>query len=203
MQNYRDYVKQIFPLGFEDLIYYYELTEYNGNYESYFQFCQENLLTQWQGLDFHPCFIYFRNDKELQALARRLSTGEGIIEINNGLFEKLNDIFYQNRKFISSLPGVSQLEDENLMDAPMYYLMFQELMLFLYYHELGHVIQFSQMNMMITERNMASKGFDNSLLLHVMEMDSDEIASNFTIHHIMATWEKAPIEHVPTNSLKL
>jgi hypothetical protein len=193
--EYREYIEQFKHLGYEGYIFYPDEDKTYGKvFSSFFTFCRDNIdHDMWKGLDIKPCYFFFEKADDCNAVAEELLTGEKVIGINKGLVIAFNDIFTDLDPVIEALPETKILRQIGL-DTPAYYLMFQACTMFIYYHELGHIIQFSGAERKkFQEKRMAAAGNFN-ILDHASEFDSDEFATNFTFEHIKYYWEKIPAE---------
>jgi len=81
--------------------------------------------------------------------------------------------------------------------------MFQVCTMFVYYHELGHIIQFSGAEKRIVEEKRA-KAFAKkfNILDHAEEFDSDEFAINLTFEQLKYHWEKTISENKSSEALE-
>lgn len=163
-------------------------------FEEFFQFCQVNLseVCVELGYNIEPAKLYFTNRTSVNACAAH---GEKyyVIKINMGAIHNVFDLFCNN----------DILEDEELLTykefndlivkdkgASIVFLMFQAAIQFTYYHELGHLIQFSQQGggkASIAEQYTGTNGKFEPLK-HIMEYDADNHGTHNVAFHTDDFW---------------
>lgn len=133
--------------------------------------------------------MFFVNDKSNNAFGGKADES-GMIGINYGLVDSIINIVNKNRDYLHTsrvgkvleLSGLSELNIESIIS--------QACLLFLFYHELGHVIQQSEtpkqmMREKIESEDKTPNGYDS----HVLETDSDEFASNIVSNIHIQYWK--------------
>lgn len=145
--------------------------------------------------------MYFTNDSRVNALA-----GHGqiyyVIKINMGVLHELYSLFYFND--ILDDPELLEYQEfgnflENSLNeqtrVPLSFLMAQNGTLFTYYHELGHLIQFSQKG---AGKAMQSEQYTDEdkdkfdPLKHIEEFDADQHGASSLAFHIYDLFQKLP-----------
>jgi hypothetical protein len=182
-------------------VYDYSYSPFYNNYNDLYKFVFDNIATQWEDFNVKPCYFFFNDDIKLQAIAM---PRKRVITIFKGLIEELKIYFESYKTYLNSLPNEKQPNLLRHLDAPIDHLMFQMTTQFLYYHELGHIIQVAQeseksfFEAHSIDQQWSKYSFDD----HVLEMDSDDFAAHFVINHIIYYWQKLPLEAKNQQSLE-
>jgi hypothetical protein len=109
--------------------------------------------------------------------------------LNKGLIEGLYGFFEKNEESIRKIcntvfPGLVEK-----LDIPVWFLFFQQTTMFTYYHEHGHILQFSGgPAMRLTEKRALIEGKDFDMTSHAMEIDADIHAAHLMTFHIIEYW---------------
>ena len=128
-----------------------------------------NELFRFRKHGIEPFFIYFANNSEINAKATK-KNGAYIICLNKGLVEHFNRLFaYFNLSDYAELSKYQIIED-NIKDK-FGELIFQSTLLFTFFHELGHLIQFID-NPEAEINELLSSDF-KSIQSHSVELDAD------------------------------
>lgn len=156
-------------------------------YQKLYEFCQVNLervKNEFLQID-KPSYIYIKDCDELNARAYNNSF---VICVFKGLFQDLYNFFIKDGK-LKSLNDYRLIE--GLSDSGLEYLLFQQTLLFIYYHELAHIIQYNNYNRLNDKFLEYSRGEryqkvheDYNRLSHIMEVDADTHAVNLVCTHI-------------------
>jgi len=154
---------------------------------SHYKFCQDALLLH-KDFGIEPYLIYYKDLSDIDAKARKTKKHYLII-INKGIIE------FFNRNLVSyfdlhDYDEVNKyLELENKLTNPIGELMYQSIMHFTFYHELGHLIQFSgKENGELNES--LNDGHKYSIDLHCEELDADLFASISLSTHLYQYFER-------------
>ncbi|MCE7070912.1 hypothetical protein LZG74_11395 [Dyadobacter sp. CY327] len=185
MSEYKKHVDSLPDKVDKTSIYDYENDTLSKVFEGFFNFCSTNIKTEWPKFDVARCGFFYRDQAVNNAMA--VKSGTDIwIEVNNHLLESLYKKFNVEKKaVIESLPEAALLKNV-VPDDNLPYLMFQSTTMFLYYHELGHILQYDKtdINQRLSENAAAGTAAQFSLERHAREMDSDEFAANFLYEQI-------------------
>lgn len=184
-----DYIKNAIELddntelSIKKDIYDYNYKRLHFIFEQTYNFCQENLSNTNSKHIFQPAKIYFGVSSEINASARR-KWGYSLIKFNKGLVEEFHDLLYcrfGERKKESPESDFLQYEKN-----PQTTIMFQTAILFLFYHELGHLIQFGNNGSCEKEESTKINGSGiYSLDDHAMEIDADLYACSYLSDNIV------------------
>lgn len=164
-------------------IYSFIETPNEQQFESFYNFCRGNLNINSDRYSLGPNVIIFLNDFSVNAKAG-VRNNYYVIAFNSGLIVwsiqniLMNEGYHNfiNEKFPETLKYY-----DNSLDV----LSFQLSTQFTYYHELAHLIQFSNNNeaeTLISERMIYEVNYD--LTLHWLEMNADTFASISISSHI-------------------
>lgn len=157
-----------------------------------FDFSHVNITQQWSRYNIQPAIIFFLDDDEINARAIVIN-GHYIIEINRGLITDLYDFFAQNESLIESILQKQFPDLIGKLDIPSYFLFYQLTTLFTYYHEHGHILQFtSGPKTMASEKKKMTAYSPFSMEDHAMEIDADIHAAHLITFHIIEYWKKLP-----------
>lgn len=169
-----------------------DVYDYSGDvnadeYESTFQFYQENLERQSR-YNIGNCIYYFDKDNSFNAAAIK-KKNHNLIKIHKGLMVDMMNMFKNNPDLLNH-PDLSKYSEfEDILDVPNHILMYQNASHFVFYHELGHLIQFNNL-----EQKSLQEALNNTvnfnLSKHIGEMDADEFAGVSMASHISQYFEK-------------
>src|ERR1035437_8201724 len=134
-------------------------------FEDYFNFCQENLSERCPCYSIQPAKFYFINNTTVNACASHPNEYY-IIGVNSGTMVSLNGLFKSH------------------------FLMLQGIMLFIFYHELAHLIQKSPTLVLgLSEKHNITDKSIYSIQRHVLEYDADLNGANKLCHHLIDYWK--------------
>lgn len=167
-----------------DFIGYAGQDEFLENYI----FCQ-TALDDHQKYGIFPSFFYFRNCNDISANARKTKNGYYLIGLNKGL----SDFFYRNLVLYFNLENFDNLQKykliEDKLEQPIGELMYKSILHFTFYHELGHLIQFTEfVNKELNESLV--DGNEYNIDNHCDELDADLFASISLSTHLYQYFEK-------------
>lgn len=173
--------------------------DHKERYQSFFDFCQENLDEECEKYMYNikPGFFYFTDSTEFNAYAD-LQNKTYIIGLNRGVIDDLSNFFLSKNIFSLHNELVKFLDLDKKIWARkkvhLNYLMFQNFNQFLYYHELGHLIQFSNSDSNKKDEKylISSNNFD--FKSHIDEIDADLHGANSIVFHIDDFFNKLEIE---------
>ncbi len=164
-------------------------TIFNEHYQ-FFQEYLDNNLSDYQ--DIKPTKIFYNSCDSINGWASKKG-GIGIISINRGTIVKLKDLFDHDEGWFNRSYELKRIAIiQNQCDYPIWGLMHQTCLLYLFYHEAGHIIQnSSKLNFDIIEEVTESKS-DYDKTSHVNEIDADNLAGIRLGKHILHYWRKFP-----------
>ena len=165
-------------------VYDFTSSPLSNIYESFYQFCQENLRNYCNDYEIQPSYIFFNEDTRVNAYAT-LKNETYIISINKGTIFELYNLFSNNHVFKNSEILQEYVKLQSCFDSPIETLMFQLSTQFTYYHELGHLIQKSPSLINGLNENYHK---DFALVKHLMEFDADLHAANNIAFHVLQYW---------------
>lgn len=184
MYNYPEHIKRItleFPEINDSLNY--DNSSRKRIYDDFFNFCQQNLseVCVERNYGMTPAYFYYVDDSDFNAFA----TSEPcyLIGINQGVIEGLFSFFINKKSFNINEKLLEYKRLEALFKIDIRYLMFQQLTQFIYYHELGHLIQFANANKPKRSEIYLLDADTYDLESHLMEIDADIHGSNSIVFH--------------------
>lgn len=183
----------------EDIFNYRETPKEN-DFESTFQFYRQT-LTQAKRFGIKSSYIYFQNDINRNARAK-IHKGKGIIGITLGL------MMYQIDNFLNR-PDIDVILKERFrviipfLDNPIHVLMYQNVQHSTFYHELGHLIQFSDSEETIQWMEESNTNNNFSLIRHKLETDADSFSAIFLAAHIQQYGLKIFGEEIDAQKMEL
>lgn len=167
-------------------IYYYSNDNDYHEYESTFKFYQENLESQTR-FNINNCIYYFHNDDSFNASAIKRKN-HNLIRINKGLMVNMMNMFMKNPDLLNHTELREYGEFEEIMSNPHHILMYQNASHYVFYHELGHLIQFNGLRQKSLQEGLINNG-DFDINRHIGEMDADEFAGISMAAHISQYFE--------------
>ncbi|RYY78708.1 MAG: hypothetical protein EOO69_09455 [Moraxellaceae bacterium] len=184
----------------DDAYFYFE-DRLKFIYDNLFTFCQVNLseVCLKNKYDIEPARFYFYNRPIVNAGAWPRRNGYYRVTINKGTIEELWDKFCDNS--ILDDPELAEYKAlNNYYEQPQHnisvgFIMFQTATLFTYYHELSHLIQFTNRAGGVTsldELNMAAGARPFNFRDHIVEYDSDVHGAEESAAHVVDFWSKLP-----------
>lgn len=136
-----------------------------------------------------PSYFYFKDSSDFNAKARKTKDNFYLIEINKGITE----FFYRCLVTYFDLDNFDKLNKYKILESklqnPIGELMYQSIMHFTFYHELGHLIQFTESSEKDLNESLIS-GCKYSVEEHCEELDADLFASISVSTHIYQYFEK-------------
>lgn len=166
-----------------DEIYSFSETPYEQQFESYYDFCRSNLNIVSEKYSIQPNIFVYYNSFSVNAKAG-VKNDHFVIAVNSGLIVWSIQNFLMNENYDQyikeSFPYLLEFYD-NTLDV----LSFQLSTQFTYYHELGHLIQFSKVdnNELLLNERIDFEGEFN-LTSHWLEINADTFASISLASHI-------------------
>jgi hypothetical protein len=154
----------------------------------YYHICdyyQRNLEYNYKKYKIDPSIFFLRPSQTINARAIKSPTCL-LIATNKGTIDFLFTKFKKNKTLISSIPKLnSYLELEKSLDTPFHLLAYQANQNFTFYHEMGHLVQFSKRQSgsnKISEQSSNTGNF--KIQKHVDEIDSDTFSALYASGHV-------------------
>lgn len=167
--------------------YYYEDDDFAEEFNSTYQFYQENLKAHSK-YGIKECCFYYDNDNSVNAAAIKYEN-QYLIRVHKGLMLQVINMFMNNPLLLQNEYLDEYLEFEPILDIPIHILMYQNAVHFVFYHELGHLIQFTNSRKKTLQEQLNE--IDNfNLSKHLTEMDADEFAGISIASHLSQYFEK-------------
>lgn len=163
----------------------YSFLTYHMHYDGFFNFCQYYLDRDYPEFNIHPARIYFNTNIELNALARKYK-GYSLIEIYQGALSELVVLFAErdSRFDESFVVGYGNLAMSGARTPGL--LLFQIVLQYLFYHEVGHLIQYTAESDIVNLEflNLSEELSQEEIMIrHMREMDADWFAAyNLALH---------------------
>lgn len=170
-------------------VFYYSDTPLEKNCSTLFQFCQEHLETANLEFKIKPGVFFFNSSRSIGARAIK-KQGWYSVSMNIGSVQELHS-FFQNHFKIDEYP----VDDNDILSfekTPVPYIMYQISILFLYFHELAHLIQMSDLPEFGIKEDLpfSAPSQEYSLENHVREWDADLLAANYLCGYILDLWRQ-------------
>lgn len=165
-------------------IYDFRDTPNETLFSQFYSFCRESLEIQSEKIKIAPNFFIFSNDYSINATAVKTIDGIYGIKINLGLFAYCINNILNNSELNNYIKNEFQTVF-NLLDNPPSVLSFQIATQFTYYHELGHLMQFTKpltKAFAMEERPLDSSSYN--IENHKLEINADSYASIAIASHI-------------------
>lgn len=172
----------------KDDIYDYFDTELEYAFDSFFNFCLENLRENCAPFDINPSYFYFQNSNYVNASACKYHNNY-IIRVNKGVLEQLHRLFIGSTFFTEQNRNDKFTDLQEVCDTPIAGLMFQYATLFTYYHELAHLIQKSDLLELSLNEDVTKIDDDQVMKKHILEIDADWFAAHKIAEHICKYWQ--------------
>jgi hypothetical protein len=169
----------------EDIFNYIE-TPSEVLFSSYYNFCNETLNIQKFAEITKPNYIYFKNERTINACAKKVKD-ISLISINAGLIIWADQILRQNQK-LNTFFQEAFSEITTRFDVEISELSFQIATQFTFYHELGHLIQFTNIKNEINFQEIYSSDFE--ITKHYLEVNADSFSSICVATHILQYLER-------------
>jgi len=158
--------------------------ELEAYYDDFFKFGQTFLDREDIRLPIHPARIYYTTDRSINACARK-QNGYYLIEINQGVITYLfREFYFNNNRFNESSLIVFRDIALKMKQEPAF-LLFQEICLLFFYHEVGHLVQQSGQGDERFKEYLRHKCIGAEITVrHIRELDADWFAANHYASHI-------------------
>lgn len=199
--NYYEYVNQLVKnkILSEDLIYIFKQNGYfHEVYNDIFNFF---LLVFGQRNIQQSTFIAYVNDFSVNAFAAKdpnfklIGINAGVIEIMHDFFEGQKDIFLTDEFQPFEIATV------NLNNHAAWYIMFRYFVLFIFFHELGHIFQKVDDTSLFEEYLRETSSSTESLRKHKKEYDADIFACLHLLIYIKGDFSKMKTENQSKENL--
>ncbi|MEK6485742.1 hypothetical protein [Myroides odoratimimus] len=158
----------------------------------FYSFCRENLNINTDKKNIPNAYLLFTNSYEINAMAS-VKDDNGIILFNIGLLQYCINNFKNNEHlndlFSSLLPEIN-----SKLDIPINELAFQVITQFTYYHELAHLLQFSNKVNEIELQERASEQDDFNMSRHKLEINADTYSIVCISTHLIQYMNKRNIK---------
>ncbi|CAL2093320.1 conserved protein of unknown function [Tenacibaculum sp. 190524A02b] len=177
IQNYTEHINQLVQeIGVSEAEIFNP--EFSPNLEEYlniFSFYQEALLHN-NDFGIEPAYLFFKNDFSLNAAATKTLNDVYLVSINMGTINWLIDRLKTNSALVEET-------DINLfrilspyLDIPINRLLYQACCHFTFYHEMGHLIQNSDL-LLDTLRENPNGNVNYDFNRHLLEIDADTFSA--------------------------
>lgn len=201
--DYLEETKKFIDLGIiqKTDVFDFDLSPCIATYQQFFDFCYENLLERNKEFNISPAIFFYKNQYGINARATRYN-GHYAISMNMDVVPTMYAQFHNCYNPTHEPFSIYELlHTKGKTSIP--YLMFQTSLLFLYYHELAHLIQFSSLEDSSISENYEAE-IDNTpdsvRKRHILEMDADIFATHQIYGHALQYWkELSPSEQNETN----
>lgn len=155
-------------------IFDYSNSPYLDNFSKVYEFYRKTLASNSERFSLNKSYILYLDNRSVNAKACS-SEKYNIICINSGLIIFLIQNILE-KKEIDEILKLDYQNVYNFLDNPINILMYQVSLHFTFYHELGHLVQKSEiLKSYIYERPIESKHFN--LKRHKLELDADNFSS--------------------------
>ena len=193
MANYDEVIQPLLDQGLlvKDEVYYYHEDPLAQPYQIFFDFCFNNLQKSIEEFNLGPSHVYYGSPYEINACAYG-KAGHKFISIYMGALEMIWT-FYEDR---AALFGQQINQHYNEISAHRelapYELLYQYTTLYFYYHELGHLIQYSDSDDGFSEKENLGADIpeDGVLAQHALELDADWFAASQLALHLIQYYQK-------------
>lgn len=159
----------------------------NDNFDKLSSFFQEYL--EYSSFNFSNPIFFFGSEKSLNAWAWS-NNGLNIICINRCVIKFTNVLFDKHDSFISKYLRQNNINSsyDNILTAST--IMKQMVAMFLFYHELGHLVQEKDpaLDSAFIEEQYEREEFE--IMDHISEYDSDLFASVRLVTHVFKVYER-------------
>jgi|GEM_PF-6171428 len=175
-EDYKRYIEQLKKISTINPNRFYIYEDISADtFNDFYNFFRENLNSNEFGIE--PAYFYFIDDNNINALATPPNDGFYLIGISKGLIEIFERKFitYFDINFFKNFKDVLTLH--NKLPDCIGKLMYHDLVLFTYFHEFGHLIQFSSDRSSIEKEEKLSGAGTYSIEDHVFELDADSFAA--------------------------
>ncbi|HMO60767.1 MAG: hypothetical protein QM725_07420 [Lacibacter sp.] len=154
-------------------------------FQKFFTFGQGFLDRDDLGYDIKPARLYFNTDTRINGLAYKSKTDYFLIELFKGAFYQLYD-YYTSREDVFHQPQFKKYKDlMDKKDLSCSYILFQFVMLYIFYHEVGHLIQRTGDDPDYLEFITGPVLGNSSKERHMREHDADWFAASQMAFHVI------------------
>ena len=139
--------------------------------------------------EIRPAAFYFNGKRTIGARAEKRNDYYSV-SMNAGTVYEFHELFREHFTIDKHIPAGELL---TLQETPLQYIMYQTAVLFLYYHELAHLIQMSDEDTYeFTEDLPLTDEAAYSREQHLRELDADLFAAQYTCDHIIQLLREHP-----------
>ena len=202
--DYNDYVEDLIKntevQGNE--VFQYSETPMEHICDELFQFFQNNLDLKFPEYSITPAKFFFNSGRTVNGWAWNNSS-QYIICIYIGAIHKFKTLLLDKECVFGTGASYREYKEiEPFLDSTLNRLLFQSCCLFIYYHEIGHLIQFSdEVVEKLYEDPVTKTSYTE--LKHVREIDADMFSAIRLSRHIAQYWRKLPSDHQTLRNLEL
>lgn len=155
----------------------------------YFNFFQTYLDEYFIELGVSNAFFVFKNDRRINACAYS-ENGVSVVVFNIGLIHQLISLFETNSDILPDEPFYDSYKRlENDIQRPIRMIMFEIIILFIFYHEVANLVQRSKMLSSGLEKkpnDYSSYSFEK----HLLEIYADTFACTYMGRHLLSYFKK-------------
>jgi hypothetical protein len=171
-------------------VFEFEFSPNKEIYAKYFKFCSTYSNNNYKKLKLQPIYFYFRRYDELNAAAFK-ENGINFITISKYLFHTLIDRINNSDNIFQSEELVQKYSEfEKIIPLKLEQLLFQSTMLFIFYHEFGHLIQGSELSEFHFNENEKDINNNYDLKSHLLEYDADLNGAQYVCFHTIEYLEE-------------
>ena len=166
-------------------VFDYYATPNEGEFNEIFEYYFETLRIENEHFNFSPYSLFFRNNVSINAIAGK-DNGHYFIGLNSGL---IINLIASIKNVHFNIPNNSIPQNFiNQLNTDINNLLYQYALHFTFYHELGHLIQFSceslnECDNSISNQEVIDANF--SLNKHYLELDADTYSSLCLANHTL------------------
>ena len=204
----------VIPIKF---IYNYAMHSMPDIFEALFDAAQVNLneVCPTENINIAPARFYFFDRESVNAYARYSKKhGYYTIEIYRGTIDALYDLFCTNLAILEDARLADYKQFNAILEGDKFsvslsYMMMQSATMFTYYHELAHLIQYSNQNSQATATSNPVASIQESysvdtqsdflLMDHIVEFDADWHGANIIANHVIDFWREMGAEKTNEN----
>lgn len=165
-----------------DSVFEYDTSLYADEFDDIFSFYHENLEHNSR-YGITPNIVFFNTNFSFNAWASKHNSYY-VISFNMGLIVSLIQMFREKPGLLDEKEQKEFVDFEKLLDNPIHILMYQNAIHFTFYHEMGHLIQKSDLleNRMLEHLDNSEEYSERR---HLLELDADEFSSVSIGAHIL------------------
>jgi hypothetical protein len=173
------------------MVFDYSGQELFHTYQRFYDFCQENLSNTYSKFNIAPAKFFYVKDSQINAWYSRIKDYR-VIGIHEGAIHKLNNFFDANPIQPSSARLKEYVDLNDKFKDSINSLILQNTLVFIFYHELTHLIQRSEVIDLKMDELTGDATF--SLENHILEMDADVYAAHQLTKHCVKYLSRLPQE---------